>query len=284
MPDINLVEKSITQQKLNQKYLSIQVDLNGFSFFILDTEHLLFLAFRKYSFQNVHLVEDLTSKIEDLLEKDDLLQQNYNRTGVIFSSQKSTLVPSAYFNEKDLRSYFEFNHSIDELDEIHYNYIYAIDAYNVFTIPNYVANELYNKFQKVHFYHQATPIINGIYTREKSSKENEVYINLNKDFFDIAVICSGSLNLYNTFSYQDENDLLYFILYVCKQLSIESEKTAVYLSGEECSHSVYFAAIKKYLPYIFYNIPNSKFIFAKALDHFKKHTFINLINLYSCEL
>jgi len=282
MPEADLVKKNITAQQLKNSFLSIQASLNGLSFSVMDTNRLMVIAYRKYRFENTRLIDELTEKIQDLLNKDSLLNNNYQQVGFIYLSQKSTLIPSAYFDENSLRKYFEFNHTLNELDEIHYNYIYAIDAYNVFTIPNYVANEVYNKYKNISFYHQATPLINGIYTREKSNKETEIYINLNEGFFDIAVINSGKLNLYNSFSCQNENDILYFIMYVVKQLKIDPDNAILCLSGIHADDK-HIITFRKFLPTITSNSPNAKFIYAKALADIPKNTFTNLINLYSCE-
>ncbi len=80
-----------------------------------------------------------------------------------------------------------------------------------------------------------------------------IYVGLNADFFDIAVTGNGKLLLYNTFQYVNETDLLYYVLYVCRQLSLTSQDIPLKLSGELSSRLVYFETLKQYFPAIDYD-------------------------------
>ena len=75
-----------------------------------------------------------------------------------------------------------------------------------------------------------------------------MYVGLNADFFDVAVTGEGKLLLYNTFQYVNETDLLYYVLYVCKQLSLKTNDLPLILSGEMSSRLVYSEMLKQYLP------------------------------------
>ena len=148
----------------------------------------------------------------------------------MFLSQKSTLIPDSYFDKNLLKSYFEFNHPLDALDEIHYNYIPSVDAYNVFTLHNYIATAISNQFKGVRFYHQAMPFIEKVLeysTPIRRSCGHRLY----HHFFDIMISSGDRLKFYNTFQYNGPSDVLYFILFICKQFNINPRQLEIIALG-----------------------------------------------------
>ena len=279
MPEITILEKSIDQQALENSILSIQASLDGFSFCIYDPAKQVFTGFRKYRIDSSGQIERLADKIEEILKEDDLLKIPYKEFRFIYFSQKSTLIPAAYFDETKLKTYFEFNHTINELDEIHYNYIRSADAYTVFALPTYIASVI--RFPKISFYHQSTSFINSILTNHNGTKE-QVFVNLNGMFFDIAVTDARGLALYNSFAYQQESDLLYFILYVYNQLGLSWQNTELILSGENAKSAGYYSALKSYITFVKYNSPDKKLDFISEFDKLNKYCYLNLFNLVNC--
>jgi hypothetical protein len=279
MPEINILEKSIDLQALENSILSIQVSLDGFSFCIYDPDKRVFIGFRNYKIDDVNQVDRLVDKMEEIFKKDDLLKIPFRETRFIYLSQKSTLIPSAYFDKTKLKTYFEFNHTINELDEIHYNYISSADAYNVFAMPTYVASTA--KLPNIKFYHQSTPLINSILSNFSGNKER-VFINMNRSFFDIAVAGPKGLALYNSFAYQQESDLLYFILYVYNQLGLSPQHAELILSGENADNSRYYNALKSYITFVKYNSPDKNPEFISEFDKLNKYCYLNLFNVMNC--
>ena len=279
MADIELIDKSLIQSKTFQYHLSIQADLDGVCFSILDKESNRYLLFRKYSYSLSHDPEIQLKNVDQAFSTDEFLQSGYSTVSFIYLTRKSTLVPGVFFDESNIRTYFEFNHSLNEYDEIHYNYISEIEGYNIFTIPSDLSNFIYSKHKNVKYFHQATPLIHSVIAglHELSG----IHINLNRDFFDIVVIENSRLRLYNTFQYQNDTDLLYFVLYVIKQLKIDIASVITTICGEQCDKPAYYNALKEYIPNIVYLEP----VFPEFSPVFKKigkHKFFNLFYLFNC--
>jgi hypothetical protein len=249
MPEINLVDADL-KNYYDTAEISIQVNMNGFSFCINSTEDNRIHAFRQYSFRQVLLQEDLLNNISDVLYKDDLLRLHYKKVRVIYTGRKSTLVPDEFFSTDRLKSILEFNQPIDDLDEIHYNAIAGCGSQLAFAIPTYFAGLITDKFPGADFYSQASPLLVYSLSGKEQTITDSVIVQLNKDFFDIVVLCENRLKLYNTFLYADAADLLYFILYVCRQLKIDTKQTTFYFTGEYSSESALIREIRPYIPLI----------------------------------
>lgn len=280
MAEINLLDKSFNKVNSDNCHISIQVEADGFCFCILDIERKHYIAFRKYKFEKTSDVTIFTDKLESCINGDELLTSSYRSSSLIYLTQKSTFVPDIFFDEINLRDYFEFNHPLEDLDEIHYNNIDEINASNVFVIPNYVANLFYSRFRGIKYFHQATPFVKSIL--KDFNKDASVHINLNDVFFDIAVKQNNKLILYNTFLYKNDTDLLYYILFIINQLKIDSKVIPFTLSGELSDRIAYQEALSKYIPNLMYLEPASP-AFCGIFERISLHKYFNLFYLYNCE-
>ena len=282
MHELSLVDATFLKEKTNLYHLSIQADLNGFSFCVFDNHQQKHIVFRKYILQTHMLIENFLKQTEELFKADDLLLLPYASSSFMFLSPKSTLIPDSYFDKNQLKSYFEFNHPLDTLDEIHYNYIPSVDAYNVFTLHNYIATAFSNQFKGIRFYHQAMPFIEKVLEYSTANQKEVVAIGLYHHFFDIMISSGDRLKLYNTFQYNGPSDVLYFILFICKQFNINPRQLELLLSGELSDLMTYSEAIREYIPGMQY-MKSSGSNLADGLTRIKESRYFTLLNLAACE-
>ncbi len=192
-------------------------------------------------------------------------------------------MPTSLFDNKNLKSYFEFNHIPDNSEELRFNFLKNTEAYNIFAVPTEITTFLINRIPKIKFYNQASIFIESTIDKAKIDKLKTpfVRININIDFFDIAIIISEKLILYNTFSYKNENDIIYFILNIFEKLNLPVDGSYISISGDIEARSdffikknnffknIKFSNLKKETEYIFNNIP--------------EHFLYNISNLHLCE-
>jgi len=282
MNELSLIDNTFRKEHTHACHLSIQADLHGFSFCIFDHQQKKHVVFRKYFLETHRLMENFVKQMEDVLKTDDLLMLPYASSVFLFLSQKSTLIPDNYFNQNVLKSYLEFNHELDGLDEIHYNYLPSVDAYNVFALHSYIASAICNHFKGVRFYHQAMPFIEKISEYSDNRQKQIMAVNINHHFFDAAVSSSGRLKLYNTFQYKEPTDLLYFILYIGNQFEMDPLHMELVLSGELSDMMSYRDAIREYIPGV-QTLKTADNNLAEGLAKVKESNYFTLFNLIHCE-
>ena len=228
MREINFVDPKINN--IEHQEISIQVGLSGFSFLIRDIEGNC-LALKSYRFKNILLIDELIRRISLLISNDPVFNNKFTKSKVFYISQKSTLVPEEFFNPEHLKKYFEFSQNLNELDELHYNYLPKIQAYNVFSISNYLTSIFYSLGLSPAYYHQATNLISyGAHTSGQTRAH--AIISLNKTFFDIIVFERGKLMLSNSFEFTNPMDFIYFFLYTFQQLKIDLKNLSVEVLGD----------------------------------------------------
>ncbi len=280
MHDISLIDPALKNYH-NETMLSIQLRLDGFSFAIYSLKDQQLRAFRHYPFTNIVLQEDLLNAASHVLHQDDLLRLPQQKVKAIFAHNKSTLLPSSFVQPENLKQILEFNQPIDELDEIHTNELLEYSTHLVFTLPTYYGSLLTEKFNGTRFYNQATPLLTRLKEQRSDNGQAAITIQLNRDFFDLMVVDQGSLRLYNTYLYKDVNDLLYFILYVCKQLDIDSKLARFALCGHSSRDSRLQLELLRFLPRL--EILNAEARCAShKMDKLDKSRFYSLLNLIHC--
>lgn len=264
-------------------HLSIQAGLGGFSLCVLDTLRNKYIALKHINF-NPPLRKDLfNNKIKAILYSERFLKKQYKRVYFSIISPESMLVPDQLFDKEKLAVFYSFSRDLNEGDEIYYNKLRNTSASNVFTLPSELGTILNNHFKGLNIYHHSTPFIeNTLRINRIRMKEKKVYINIHRGFFDILVAGGDSILLYNSFLYRNSNDLIYFILYVYRQLDLSTETNGLMICGEIAGNSQDLLLIKKYIKIVRIEKFSEKFHYSYTFNKVPNQYFTNLLNLYTC--
>ncbi|MFW6224735.1 MAG: DUF3822 family protein [Bacteroidota bacterium] len=262
--------------------LTIQAGEEGVVYCIFDTVRNKYIVLTNHPLEKDLSKEVYFEKIEEILQNNELFHNKYKSVNFIIINRKTTLLPSALFQQDQLKTIMDFNTEIDDLDEIHYNHIEYIDAYNIFTVPNRLANEIVEKFSRVNFYHQATPLLENIPKMIASNKKTKVFVNIYRSMFDIAVVRDGAFILYNNFKYSNENDLAYYILHVYKQLKLDPLIHELMVSGEMPKQSAYAKNLNTFIENMIYREPDDNYLYSYTFKKTDTYYFTNLFNLMNC--
>jgi hypothetical protein len=282
MPEINLVDSSLNNY-LDELELSLQVCPGGFTFCLHSSVDKQIRAFRHYKFVGTLLMEDLLQNTGDILQKDELLRLTFKTARVIYSGRKSTLVPSVFVRDEYLKRILEFNQPLDDLDEVHLNPLSGCGSHLVFALPTYFAGLISEKFKNTVYYNQATPVLTYALSHIDVMDKNIIYLQLNKEFFDMVIIQERRLTLYNSFLYVNSTDLLYFILYACKQLKVDTAQTPFLLVGEYASDPSLTKELTDYIPNLRSIDKLPAMAFGEKLRTTTRQRFFGLIHLHQCE-
>jgi len=282
MHDITFLDETLDVNQTNNYHISIQCQLNGFSFSVLDTLNNKYVALKNFMFQR-DLPEDMYyEKVEDIVADEEFFSKKYKSSSLIYATRKITLLPDKFFDVDHLKNYFKLNHDLDELDELHYNRIHKTNIYSIYAVPNYIATTFVQRLPGMKFYSQITPMLFPVYSQLKQNKLS-VRVNLNLDFLDIAVISSNKLILFNTFSFESESDIIYYLLLIYKKLNLKPVETELIVSGEIPKGSPLPELIKKFFKKVKYAKPNPEYTYSYTFSDIPSYTFVNLLNLHSCE-
>jgi hypothetical protein len=281
MLEFELLDETLDINRTQFYPLSIQASLDGFLFSILDPDAARYLALKSYRHERTLTTGQQYERISEILSQDPFLLRPYRGVSCIATEHRSTLLPAALFDRAQLKLYFEFNHILNEFDELHYNYLGKVDAYVVFPLNTDISNLFFKTWVNTGFNHQAAPFLEALFAVEN---ENEVItgIHFNRDHFDIAVIEGKKLRYYNNFKFRSEEDMVYFILLVYDKLGLSQNAIPLVLAGTIDKTSDRPSYLRRYFKRIGFMTLPSGFIYPPSFQKLQEHIPVNLLTLIRC--
>ena len=218
--------------KLNNQELSIQISLSGLSFCILNVETKTITFLKEISFDKKLNPLNLLDALKEQFNNEPALAIAFSKICVIHDNDLSALVPKPLFDEAHLADYLKFNSKILKSDFITFDELLINDSVNVFVPYININNFIYDKFGAFIYKHVSTVLISEILLIEKNTQSTKVYVNVNKNNFEIIIVSQAKLLLYNTFKYSTPADFIYFILFTTEQLKLNPETVNLVLIGD----------------------------------------------------
>ncbi len=283
MAEFAYLDESLDINQTSLYHLSIQISLNGLSFCILNTVNQKYIALKHYPLSAGDKNTSFPDLLRKTIEKDEFLRKEYKSRALMTVSSKSTLVPAPLYDEKDGETYFRFNHTLEDHEQVMANRIRGLDAWNLFTVPRDLAALFGEFFQDTPVFHQNTPFLDNIIRHPAPKNTGQaVFVNIHDDFFDLAVFREQNPEIINSFYYRQVNDLVYFILYSLKTIKADPSATPLVLAGKVTPESSLLQSLRRYVKHITLAKRNPAFTYSYTLNMITEHSFANLFNLYPC--
>lgn len=276
--------KSITSIDLKETYLSIQISLDGFSFFIYEPVTAVFIAQHNYRFEHENRSpEALLERVEIIFKENRLLQETYKKVTVFHDNSLVTLVPSEYFEEAHLSAYLENNIKLLEDDHIAFDMLENEGIYIVYVPYVNINNLLFSSFGSFEYYHISTLFLDLKNKDIAKSSSNKCFINCYDTSFDMLLYSEGKLNFYNRYEYRTATDFIYYILFALEQNDLDPNEIAVELTGAIKKDSDVYKMAYNYIRNLsFYNETNTNL--SEDFSEFPKHENYTALHQYESNI
>ncbi len=206
----------------------------------------------------------------------------FSKVKVAIGSEKFTLVPDALFKPGDEKIYLEKNFALSSDDIIRTRHIPGYHLYSLFCIDPELDKELSHLFQDPEILHHSQTFLSGINVLPKSASEKNIFLNINPKRIDIVVSENKKLILLNSFSWKTNEDILYYVLFVCEQLSLNPESVNLNISGEAEADGQLYNLLYTYIRRIsFCSKPAGMQLEYSGTNNFHRHALVYYLTL--CE-
>jgi len=283
MLPVAVIDESFDPNITSTYHLLVVTSPDSFSFCILDTVRMKFLALKSFHFDSLLAPERQVDELQRIFHTEGFLIRNYKAVFVSFNTGKSLLVPSPLFNPDRLETYFRYGTPVDADEEILFTRIPAIDAHVLYAVPRRVMAEIENSLDQVRFFNQACPLITDAITDRTPSPSTRAYLLLNGGFFDLAAFMGNKLLLYNSYPSKSVEDQVFLVLYAYEQLDMDPENTTLWLSGQVEDQDPLVWQLRKYIRRVEFMEFNRSFSYSYTFNDLSQHRFVQLINLARCE-
>ena len=267
-------QKFMTQTTSNSiqpttlKRLSVQVSLTGLSFLVTNSTRTEVLHFSEKSYPNARTPEELLLDIASFIQNELGEVHTVESVKVMYSNAEYALVPSTLFDETKASDYLKFNSKILVNDYIAWDEIHTRGLHVVYVPYVNVNNYLYDTFGGFEYFHVASVLLNLIPSRNKFSESPEVYINVDRSSFQMAIQQNGELQLCNAYPYTTPEDFIYYVLFCFEQLELNPDSVKVTLLGLVSEDDPLYEIAYTYIRNIeFLSDSNEELFIADSLSH-----------------
>ena len=265
-----MLKKNSTISLKNTKdtKLSIQFNLDGFSFCISNSITKKTLYFSEYEFSEPQKTpENLLLKVKEIFKNDANLQHDFSNVTVIHQNNLATLVPNQYFNENNLADYLNYNIKTLTTDFISFDEVENISAKNVYIPYVNINNYLFQNFGEFEYKHHSTILIKKLIETTNTDKKT-MFVNVSKTTFDVVILQHKKVLFSNSFSFETKEDFIYYILFVAEQLELNTEKFPLYFMGAiETTSEIYKITFEYVRNIYFLESKNSIFNHLESAKH-----------------
>ena len=235
-----------------------------------------FESIERHSFENYS--QKLISLIDQLFPTNASSHQ-YSNALVTINQAQSIFIPEQLYDEKNISNYINLNKSFE-------NYLITkqkfTNCYSISSIDQKIEKSLKKKFKEINI--KSFPSVLVDYSIYRSKKnENEVFIYLEKDRFNIVYLKDKQFIFHNRFLFECQNDFLYFFTNCLHVLNIDQQKTSVNIISNLVKKNSYFDLMNDYIQnIIFLNRPDN-FLYSQQLLDFQDYQNHHIFSQIICE-
>lgn len=226
------------------------------------------------------LTKPYVSSLKDFFFAHDFLTWMYKRVRVIAVSPQYTLVPDTFFTEEKKEQFLSYHFSVpekrvlvDSLKEDNAKVVYGLDE----EVYEFCSRSLVNP----DFFQHITPQLIFWKKQSQGALPGQMYVVLHQKMMDVACYAQGHLLFANTFDVEQPEDMLYYILYVWRQVGMDQQKDQLRLFGEASLRNRIIHTLRTYLQHISpVDIPSDTYLIGEDIVQAP----MDLISLSVCEL
>ena len=227
-----MVKTNNISQIQNNKKLSIQVALNGLSFCCKNILSNEIYEFGHISFNDFPKSNSIENNLWKTFSEQKPLIENYEEVKILHQNNLNTWVPKILFNENQLGSYLQFNNKVFSTDFFAFDILENKELVNIYVPYMNINNFLLDQFKEFEYQHSSTILLKELFALDISQEEAIVFVHFDNQQFQLVVLKEGKLLFFNTFDFQTENDVLYYLLFAAEQLSLEPDQFELFVLGK----------------------------------------------------
>lgn len=229
--------------KSDQYILSIRLMADGFSFSIFDT------TTKKYYLQEEKTDGSLslTANIKRLFQELDFLNYSYLQKRVIFTGRRYILLPLELFEDEQRKTIFYHSHIKKENETIRYDIVKENNLVVLYGIDTSAYKHLKQWNKNIIISSQISIFIEQLIDINRTEDKKQMYIDLHKNRIDILSFDQGALLNINSFTIQSSADILYYSLYVWKQLDFDQQTDEYFFLSDSTVIQQAIPELKKYI-------------------------------------
>lgn len=266
---LTVADFDATKAKTYELYL--EIGSNYFNYAVIDPRN-----------QSVKTISHKSSNIYNGIF-DDLLKSHFAKTKISLTTQKFTFVPTELFHESATENFINYI-GATEHEEICTQQLIGTGITIIYALPKLQLDKIGSYFPNAEIYPQISPFLKGINFGFSQISSSQLFINFRDGLAEVMILNNRVFQFYNVFEFQNEDELIYFVLLASQENNIKPASTTLKISGTIDAESGLFNRLVQYFPHTESIDQDSLPLFYQGLEKPALPRFFSLLALHLCEL
>lgn len=221
--------------------------------------------------------------LEELIAHSPLLRPlPYRKVICGIGLESPVMVPIPLFDTSMAMAHFEFCFGRKPLGELMNNRVQQAGCINIFEVPPFISLALNRFYPDITYYHSSSAITGYLLGESRSIGEAKMTVDTNEGRADVYVTRGKDLIYINHFAFESAEELVYYLVFVCEQLDLNTDTTELTFSGDISEESIEYRLTEKYIRHIHLARHPSNTQFAAIFRQLPEQKYFNLFCLKVC--
>ncbi len=199
----------------------------------------------------------MAANLREALKGADLRSQDICKVQVLMDVPV-LMVPVEQFQEPDIVELYRYAFPGHDQDAVLYNVLPDLNAVTVFAMNKDLKLVVDDNFSDAKFIVAMSPVWRHLYQRSFTGARNKLYGYFRERRLDVFSFQQNRFKFCNQFEVNNAHDILYFLLYVWKQLMLQPEHDELHLVGDLPEQEWLMDELRRYLQKVYKINPSAE--------------------------
>lgn len=219
---------------------------------------------------------------KEVLFQTDFLEYEFNKVYYISSSNVHALVPTPFSDSNTDELMLDFQNVNEEISKVMSSDLPMINAKMVFAQDVQELALVRSKFPDLKVMHSSACLFK--YIQHLSFSGHAMFLNFNEHNFELVLMHNRNCILYNYYSFESLEDLIYFPLFISEQFGISKSDMQIILLGDIEDGDEKHSLLKEYFNQLFFAPIDKTFEYTYRIERDTNiHRFAQLYSALLCE-
>jgi hypothetical protein len=237
-----------------------------------------------YQLSHIELINlpgggNLTEKISFLVNNFQLPLKKFEKIIISILNKDFVIIPEAYSNSAYLKDFLSFTTGLTEVKNPHLHAIKNVKF--CYTFDQELIQYLEKTFTQAIIKHAGAVNTDLLFSNHSLMICN-LFLSINDGLIEIAAKDKNDLLFYNVFSYENNEDILYYLLFMMEQFNLNPLQTKLLICGQVTTNDPLILSIKKYIKQVDFAVHHSGLKLEGELGKLPQHFYFTLLNQHLC--
>ena len=219
--------------------------------------------------------------INFFVKNHQLQLKHFEKVNIVLLNNDFTMTPEAFVQESEIRKILHFTTGASNTASLIQHHVQ--NARFSFTVESELLSCLEKTFPQACIRHSVAISLHQLFNNH-SLVNSEVFLNIGEHFIELAARNKSDVLFYNVFDFENNEDVLYYLLFMMEQFNLNPLLVRLRLAGQRAADDDLIKSIKKYVKQVDFGAHDPALNFSDEIKKLPSHYYFTLFNQQLCEL